>query len=295
MTEPAPLVAVPLTKSPSEAVPLTKQPVKPLSKAAPRHRAAQPLPTERLRFEMQLSILTAFARLSGRNAVPIATPAVAQSVSISPATAGLSNMFFVASGWLQSKGKQYAATPALVDYYNRNSMGFADAVTNLARAARQSWYASALLPRLESGPLTVTDVTYILIDAAGASPAHRQQIDMLIEWLRFLGLIAVEDDSVTAVGAAQPAGEGQPAGDRQPAGTRPPAPDQQKAPDSEVPQPTKKKDSSGTDGGGSPQPPIVAFDVSVKVTAEDLRGLQPDQIKALFEAIGTVMSLKGTS
>lgn len=266
--------------TPLTAVPLPR----PQSKAAPRHRAAQPLPTERLRFEVQLKLLTAFARLSGRNAVPIATPAVAESVSISAATAGLSNMFFVASGWLEPKGKQYAATPLLIDYYNRSSMGFADAVSNLARAARQSWYASALLPRLESGPLTVTDVTYILTDAAGASPAHRQQIDMLIDWLKFIELIAVENDTVTAVGtvgAAQPAGEA-------------PGPDLERTPDPEVPKPTKPK-GGGAGGGDGNRPPAVAFDLTMRVTAEDLDGLQPDQIKAVFEAIGLIMSLKGTS
>ena len=38
---------------------------------------------------------------------------------------------------------------------------------------------------------------------------------------------------------------------------------------------------------------VLAVSFDVRMTADDLARLSPDQIKALFEAVGTVMALGG--
>jgi hypothetical protein len=47
--------------------------------------------------------------------------------------------------------------------------------------------------------------------------------------------------------------------------------------------------------GGNPPACVIAFNFGTQLTADDLARLSPEQIKALFEAVGTVMALTGKS
>jgi len=44
--------------------------------------------------------------------------------------------------------------------------------------------------------------------------------------------------------------------------------------------------------GGPPPGTVLAFGFDLHLTADDLSRLEPDQIKALFEAVGTVMAFR---
>lgn len=248
-------------------------------KAVPRQRAGQPLPTDRLKREIQLKLLASFARLSGRAGLPVSTVQVAESVKISAATAGLSNMFFVASGWLERKGKQYSASSALVDYYNRVGTNHPQAVMSLALSARASWYSLALLPRLNGGPLKKDEVIYLLIDAAAATPEHRDQVEALLDWMAFLGLIVITDDDIALGGGLDTVALEEPA-------VAAVAPDRPSR--AEVSEPTTSPARESERDAV-----VLAFDFGVKLSASDIAALSPDQIKALFEAVGTVVSLTG--
>jgi hypothetical protein len=46
---------------------------------------------------------------------------------------------------------------------------------------------------------------------------------------------------------------------------------------------------------GNPSAYVIAFNFGTQLTADDLARLSPEQIKALFEAFGTVMALTGKS
>ena len=259
------------------------------SRSPQRSRPNRGLPTDRLRFDVQLNILQTMGRLSGSNKRPVDSDMVAQATRLSTATAGLCNRFFTESGWIEqvSKGK-YVAADALLEYLRRDGVGASDATVPLADALRGSWVWEEIGPFVTDGGAPVGDVIVTLSRAAGAESGHVPQLENLLEWLDFVGLIIREGERVLPVRAtsAPPPTPETPANpteqqssaapDEKPAGEREPA-------RPSVQEPTKNRDQQAEF--------VLTFNVSVNMTASDLARLSPDQIRALYEAVGTVAAI----
>lgn len=250
----------------------------------PRQRAARGLPTDRIKMERQHDIPAAIGRLSGPRKEPINADSLARAVGggIAPATVILSNRFFADAGWITipSKG-QYAATDPLVDYTRRLATDLpARAVQALHGPVRQSWFWKVLEPHFMNGKVRVNDAEIMLMRAAEASDSHLPMVRNLIAWLEDLGMITVNDQYITVKdGAAAPA----------------PGADHAQAPEA-----PGEPSETGTEGtrpsvkAGEPTPDtVLAASFDVKITVDDLAVLSAEQIKALFEAVGTIMALRG--
>src|SRR6185437_1121101 len=139
---------------------------------------------------------------------------------------------------------------------------------------RQSWFWQALSPYLASGELPVKEARIILSREADAGEGHMPSIMNVLWWLAFVGLITMDNDQVRLNGS-QPADAGaQPAG--QPSQPAPPG----------------SQDEKPTGQAGEPSPAyVVAFSLDVRMTMDDLARLSPEQVKSLFESVGTVMAL----
>lgn len=272
--------------TPLRPVPGPSIPARPAPRSESRPRPGRSLPTDRMKVEVQRSALLALARLSFGTR-PVDANALGVALNISPATAPLSNGFFRDSGWIERSGKgKYVATPALMDYYNKVNSQMPNAGASLAATAANAWYWEALSPYLSATgtPLSRTEAIYHLRRAAEATPDHDPQVANLLEWLQIIGLVRLTEDGVVRADGAPAA---------QPTQPQPTPPTTENEPDTvpaastatEVPKPTTQTPAKpGT-------PPIVSFHFDVQLSAIDLAALSPEQIKSLFEAVGTIAAV----
>jgi hypothetical protein len=249
-----------------------------------RQRAAKGLPTDRIKMERQYEILGAIGRLSSaRNSINAESLARAVGGGIAPTTVMLSNSFFADAGWITIPAKgRYAATDALVKYARRLDTDTPDrAALELHEPIRRSWFWQVLEPLFVNGKVRVSDAENMLLDAAEASPGHLPMIRNLITWLGHIGMIEVDGQFISVkVDTATPPAD---------------ADGQQSTPErAEMPAETGVEGAKLTEQAGERSPtPVISLSFEVKITVDDLARLSPDQITALFAAVGTVAAVKG--
>lgn len=264
------------------------------SRSPQRARPKRGLPTDRMHFDRQVEVLRTFGRLSGANKRPVDSSDVAGVMGVTAATAGLSTRFFVEAGWLEQpqKGK-YAATDALLEYTRSprdDESSECEAATWLAETVVNSWSWAALKPLLVNRrSVPKRDAQMVLIREAGAEQGHKGQIDNLLAWLDFAGLITVDQDTVALAPEGHENGE---------AGSGVNAPeeaenDQPPAPEREEGQATGRNAVSGPTTGqqAGEQPVVLSFHFSVQMTAADLACLDAEQIRAVYEGVGSVAAI----
>jgi len=266
-----------------------------------RPRPAKPLPTDRVKLGLQIRILRAVGRL-GTDKKPIPQDRLSDAIdkAAGPASVMLSHSFFTDCGWLTRVGRgEYTASDALVKYsriLSADSNGHVQANAVLRSTAVNGWFWPVILPLIEHGPAPRSEVMVALMTAAEVGEAHKPQVSMLLDWLRYIDMIDVDDDEKVSL-VVPPAPDqrdeaelhgGTPAATR-PAGTQPDAEQQQKPPASNT------SVSESTIDRTPPAIPVLAFDFTFELTADDLAKLSPEQIKAVYEAVGSVMAIKAIS
>ncbi|MEU1679276.1 hypothetical protein ABZ422_09340 [Micromonospora zamorensis] len=244
-------------------------------------RATKSLPTDRMKFEAQVELLQRFGRLSGSQKRAVTSEEVAKAQGVMPNTASLNNGFFVDAGWLQRSGRgKYTASDALLAYTQRVQFDAANAhsaAALLAEEMKKSWYWQVLSDQVSGGGLLRTEAMVLLSTAAGAGQEYKVQLENVLQWLQFVGLVQLDEKFVRpgAVAGAVAVEDAPPAGSNA-------APDEQTTGDhmdqskNRVPE---RKDV------------VLAFSLDFKLSAGELKSLSPDQIRALFEAVGTVAAL----
>ena len=249
-------------------------------------RADRPLPTDRLRFANQEQVLIEVANLSGNNRRGITAEEMSTAIGLKGGTGGLNSRFFRSANWFEAVGRgEYTASRGLLDYVqhiNVDPTAKYEAAAGMRDEVRGSWFWTALEPLLVGGrPIKQTVALLALAKAAGASD-HTDQLDTILEWLTWVGLIVRDGDTITlraAAGSAATEEKDTPA-EADDEDTAPSEDDQQLSIDS-------RHDtlvSSGPQGGGSGDTKaLVEFNMSVRITAEDARSLSDEQMKFLIE------------
>lgn len=246
-----------------------------------RQRATKGLPTDRMKMDRQIRVLRAVGRFSGPRKEPVNAQVLSKAVdNIAPATVILSNRFFADAGWIRNAGKGlYAATDGLVEYMRRVGTDAPDPAELLREPARRAWFWEALEPHLAEGRLSVNEAVILLMHAADASPEHKTMITNVIAWMEHVGLVAVEDGYITATatstGASSMSRQVEP---------------QDTAESGALVDPAATGEASIEEERSSV--PVVMFSLDVRVTVDDLARLTPEQIKAFFEAVGTVAAIR---
>jgi|SRR5580658_1830615 hypothetical protein len=249
------------------------------SRQQPRQHSDKALPSDRMKVGKQVAVLHAIGRHSGPRR-PLDADILSRAVTgIAPSTVILSNRFFEAAGWITSPEKgRYAATDALVEYSRRLAADIPDPAAVLRDPARHSWFWEALEPDLAEGQrLAVNDAIVKLMTAAGANDGHLPNVRNLIAWLEHVGMVTVRDQVMVATNAMSRASSVIPPPDRG-------------SDAAELKQQDLEVDADRN--GGGPPTTVVAFSFDLRVTSDDLQRLSAEQIKALFEAVGTVMAIK---
>jgi hypothetical protein len=266
------------------------------ARAPQRRRASRALPTDRMKMDVQVRVLHAIGRLSGAGKRPVTAQELGKAVDgLAATTVMLSNKFFADAGWIENQHGRYTATDALVEYSRRRALAGSgpvpsEAMEALRRPVRQSWFWQALRPYLANGRLPSTEAAIVLMSEAGAGESHKPMIANLIAWLRIIGLVDLQGDDISLA-------EGEPELSADSSDHAGPQADRQPGAPVAVPRPAATEatgEKPAAQAGGSPPAHVIAFNFGVRMTADDLARLTPEQIKSFFEAVGTVMALSKT-
>lgn len=250
-----------------------KQKAKP-QKAKP----TKPLPTDRIQFPKQLDLLRAYAAASGPDGRPVTNEDVGRIVKMMASTVSMANAFFSDTGLLRraEKGGYFPSEEVkafnLAYQWNPETASY-----KLGPILQETWFAKALLPRLSFRPLKEEDAISTLAEAVAAGPDYKDQLRVLLDYLKAGGLIQIDGDLIrlAEAGLAATAG-GSPE-------TAAPAPERREPTGSRPAQPIF----------GQPTQGVIQFHLSVKVDMTELAGWEADRIKAFFNGVAQVLAAKG--
>lgn len=258
---------------------------------ANRPRSRYALPTDRMKFRAQVDALRAFAVLSKNRQEPVTSDKLAAYLKIASTTAGLNNVFFVESGLIERAGKgKYLPTDLAMEFQRKYSFNQSDAGAVLAPALTQTWYADVVRQRVEFDAATVKDLVAALADEAGADVSFRSQLETLIEWLEFAGVVVRDGDGFVHLAglAVAPISKTEP----EPMAETP-------VDSSTVPAIAEEPHGVGAglafrSGRRPPESHVLSLSFDLRLTAQDLSALSPDQIRQVFEGVGQIAAIKAS-
>lgn len=249
-------------------------------KKAPVPRAGKALPTDRLKFDAQVEALKAFVMESNAGQKAVTSGDIAPHVGVVEATASLNNAFFMDAGLIsrESKGR-YKPTKATIEFTQTFGFDPVAAKAKLGEPLSKTWFFAAVRDRVAMGNADKERVIQVLANKAGAMSAHRPKLDALLEWLAYGGLIKINGTKVLMGDA--------PETPEKPAETPAGESNKEQQPKPSTPDPAA---GAGAGAGTTKGPAVLEFSFTCSMTAEDLTQLEPEQITALYSAIGGVMA-----
>jgi hypothetical protein len=258
--------------------------------SAPRRmRPKRPVPTDRMKVDTQKEALAAIGIASRGGEQAVTAADIAVRLNIIEATARLNNVFFAEAGWIDRTGKgRYMPTDPVIKYAQQRGFNETAAAALLAPAISRSWYFTEIEPELRLGrPVPADRLVAILAQSAGATSDYKTQLEMILTWLEYVGLIVVTEGQVQLgqrdlqdlqrehdVAGDEGAGGG---GGAHPAGAEGEG--------------TTTKDQKRV-GGGRKEAPLLSLNFDLALTAADLKELDPEQIRAIFDAVGKIAAIK---
>lgn len=170
------------------------------SKRAQKARADKALPTDRLKFDNQIKVLRAVAATSGNARRGSTAEAMSAAIDLSGGTGGLNSRFFRSAGWFESVGRgEYTASPGLLAYNQHITIdpdAHHEATAAMRTEVEESWFWETLEPILANGhPISLKLAILELAKAAGATN-HALQLETIVDWLGWVGLVDREGDQI---------------------------------------------------------------------------------------------------
>lgn len=263
------------------------------TRATKKARAEKSLPTDRLRFDNQVAVLRYVAQVSGSARKGSTAEDMSAAIDLKGGTGGLNSKFFRDAGWFESVGRgEYTASAGAIAWYQHIGIdpdAQYDAAAQMRDEVKRSWFWEAVEPLLASGlPVTERVVLLTLAKAAGANN-HTVQLTMIIEWLAWVGLVIREGDQVKLreLAPAGPGAEDLGAED---------VDDEAEVDAQAAREPnedngahvTRQPAAAAQSAAASDPGALVSFNLSVRLTADDMQTLDQDQrdfILALAERL----------
>lgn len=255
--------------------------VPPSTRSQAKARPERPIPTDRLRFDNQLEVLKAVASLSGNNRKGVTAETMSAAIGLSGGTGGLNSRFFRSVNWFDTVGRgEYTASDGLLAYVQHVNVDpdeTFEATVGLRGEMRRSWVWETVGPLLESGHAVREKAILLALAQAAGAQKHTPQLETIVEWLVWVGLVVREGESIRLSEAA-PATEPQTDevfGDDE--GDQNRVEDEDKAesgssisPEAETS--TEQVTEKPIDNA------IISFSVNVRLTAEDVKTLGEDEM-----------------
>ncbi|WP_152602756.1 hypothetical protein [Caballeronia sordidicola] len=175
-----------------------EQPV-PSAEKKVKSKPRRALPTDRTTFSKQLDILRAYAAASGPEKKAVSNDDVAKIVNIHFGTVSNCNPFFLEVGLLRREKNQNVPADEVFAYAERYKWEPDAAAQKLGPLFANLWFATALIPKLSFRSLSANEAVSFLADEAAAGPEYKEQLVLLLSYLRAAGIITIENGVVAAV------------------------------------------------------------------------------------------------
>lgn len=177
-----------------------------------KSRSRLPLPSAKLASVKQFNLLKAFAIASGTERRAVTIKQVAEIQGISEGSVSICNPFFDDTRLIEKLGHRFKASAEVLSYFQRLEWNDPDAGKKLAPLLRKTWFAEALVPRLQMNPMNEEAAIHILSDFSGAGSSEKRQLVMVLDYLELAGVIArdgnlirlVREDSAAPAPGTQP-------------------------------------------------------------------------------------------
>lgn len=247
---------------------------------AARPRTSRPLPTDRIAFARQLAILRAFAVAAAEGDGFASANDAERVAKMSHTTISLATPFFADSGLLiRSDRGRFKPSEAVIEYTRGQEWSPDSAGRYLRPVVSKSWFGEIIAAKVKLGSRETDDIMAALAGASGASPEHKGQIDMLIDYAVLGGLVRRDGSMLRRVdGTSAPIAD-----------TEADALVEQQVPA----QSPASKDGVRTAFAKDPTEGYVEFHVNVKVRTAEFSTWRPERITAFFGGIAQVLAAKG--
>jgi len=240
------------------------------------------LPTDRITFAKQLSLLRAYAVASGSvGDGPVTNKAVAEIVDMAETTTTLANAFFIENRFLLKSDKGFTPAPEVRSFARAHDWNPKTAAHKLAPLVRETWFAKAVLPRVLHRDRNVSDVITTIAEASKATPKQKGRIAILLDYMISSGLVQRDGTLIKRTRRED--------GSKQEKET----PHQDDRSEAIAKKPAKEQPAIATSLFTHPTEGVVQFHVSVKVDMEEFAGWPADRIAAFFSGIAQVLAAKG--
>ena len=167
------------------------------------------IPTERVSFDKQMSVLRAYAAASGAEKKPVSNDEVASVSGLSASSISLCNPFFNDCGLLVAEGRKQRPADAVFDYFHAHEWNSDAAPKKLFGIMSGTWAAQTLVRKLAFRQLSKDEAIQFLADTSKAQKVHRRNLETILDFLNATNVIAVEGNTVskTQDSVAQPPSE----------------------------------------------------------------------------------------
>jgi hypothetical protein len=159
------------------------------------------LPTDRIAFDKQVSILRAFAAAYSANGGKPVTTDEAGDV-LTPKFSGLTVTqviaFFTDVGLLARSDKGgYIPSAEVLEFNKACQWDESEAKAKLRPIFEGTWFYRSLAPRLELAPQSKTNCLAILAGESKAEPEHKVRLQNLINFLEYAGTVSLIGETVS--------------------------------------------------------------------------------------------------
>lgn len=167
------------------------------------------LPTNRVSFEKQMSVLRAYAAASGPSKKAVSNDEVAAIVGdLKSSSVSLCNPFLSDAGLLVAEGRKQRPSDAVFEYQHSYEWNAEEAASKLFPVLSETWAAKALVPKLSFRRLSKDEAIQFLASESKATKNHTRHLETLLDYLNAAGVLKVDGDSVQK--AAPPSFGGSP-------------------------------------------------------------------------------------
>ena len=163
------------------------------------------LPSDRLTFDRQIASLRAFGAVSESNeGKPVTNQAAGEVAKLAAGTIVVTNAWFVDAGLLTRTGDGFTVAPEVVSFLAaEHGISPETAPEKLRPIFETHWATQLLIPRLKVGTMEMDAARKVLGEACNATREHIPRLDMLIEFLVYVGLIRKEGNQIRLGGNAK--------------------------------------------------------------------------------------------
>lgn len=164
-----------------------------------KNRPVKNLPTDRLSFDKQLSVLRGYAAASGPEEKAVGNNEVSQIVGLHAGTISNCNPFFSEAGLLIKEGQRYRPSPEVVAYASSYQWDEEKAALKLAPVLDATWFAQTLKPKLSFRSFSKDEAIAFLAAEAKASPEYKAQLEILLDYLSSAGVVAADGNMIATI------------------------------------------------------------------------------------------------